>query len=40
MVVYNYVDVDLVSSKATRLVGNKRERRLRVYSYMEFFGVV
>ena len=35
-----YVDVDLVGSKAKRLVGNKRERRLRVYSYMEFFRVL
>ena len=35
-----YVDVDIVGSKAKRLVGNKRERRLRVASYMEFFRVV
>ena len=33
-----YVDVDLVGSKAKSLVGNKWERRIKVYSYMEFFG--
>ena len=28
-----YVDVDLVGSKAKRLVGNKRERRLRIATW-------
>ena len=33
MVVYNYVDVNLVGSTAKRLVGNKWERRLRVATW-------
>ena len=34
------VDVDSVGSKARALVRNKRERRLRVAVYMEYFRVV
>ena len=35
-----HVDVDLVGSKTKALVRNKRERKLRLAIYMEFFRVV